>query len=81
MEKSKFNMETENKIYFLHNPYPNDHKTVTFNWYGRIDEDESVWLDFHLKTENYYTNDEDLSDWDSKIVWRNYHTCTLLSTY
>lgn len=82
-------MEPVSKIYFLNNPYPNGHKIVTFKWSGRIDEDESLWFDFHLKTENYHADDdhesdeeeENLSDWDSKIVWGNYHTCTLSSTY
>jgi hypothetical protein len=82
-------MQPVSKIYFLNNPYPSGHKIVTFNWSGRIDEDGFIWFDFHLKTEDYYANDdpdgdeedEDVSDWDSKGVWGNYHTCTLSSTY
>ncbi|KAA2223956.1 hypothetical protein [Chryseobacterium sediminis] len=89
MEKLKFSMEPVSKIYFLNNPYPSGHKIVTFNWSGRIDEDGFIWFDFHLKTEDYYANDdhdsdeedEDLSDWDSKAVWGNYHACTLSSNY
>lgn len=83
-------MESTSKIYFMNSPYPNGHKIIAFSWSGRIDEDRSVWFDFHLKTENYNEEDqhedfneeeEDLSDWDSKIVWNNYHTCTLSSIY
>ncbi|MCQ9637992.1 hypothetical protein MP478_01220 [Chryseobacterium sp. WG14] len=81
-------METVSKIYFLNSPYPNGHQIIAFNWSGKIDEDESVWFDFHLKTEKYYADDqnEDIeektsSNWDSKIVWGNYHACILSSTY
>lgn len=82
-------MESVSKIYFTDNPYPNGHKIETFSWNGRIDEYGFIWFDFHLKTENYYANDdenneeedEDLSDWDSKIVWGSYHACTLSSNY
>ncbi|MGH1518041.1 hypothetical protein [Chryseobacterium sp. JK1] len=44
-------METINIIYFIHNLYSNGHTTFTFKWYERIDEDESIGFDFHLKTE------------------------------
>ncbi|MGX5685238.1 hypothetical protein ACWKWW_11780 [Chryseobacterium cucumeris] len=89
MEKLKFNMEPVSKIYFIENPYPDGHTIENFSWSGRIDEYGFIWFDFHLKTEKYYANDnenneeedEDLSDWDSKIVWRNYHACTLSSNY
>lgn len=82
-------MESISKIYFIDNPYPNGHNIEEFSWSGRIDEYGSIYFDFHLKTENYYANDdeneendvEDLSDWDSKIVWGNYHACTLSSKY
>ncbi|NOU88869.1 hypothetical protein GC102_24425 [Paenibacillus sp. LMG 31460] len=26
-------------------------------------------------------DDEEVSDWQAKIVWNNYHSCTLSSTY
>lgn len=92
MEKLKLSMESVSKIYFLDNPYPNGHKIDTFSWSGRIDENGFIWFDFHLKTENYYANDDEnseeeeeedetLSDWGSKIVWGNYHACTLSSNY
>ncbi|MCS4301135.1 hypothetical protein [Chryseobacterium sp. BIGb0232] len=88
-------MESVNKIHFLNSPYPNGHQLTAFIWRGRIDEDESVWFDFHLKSENYYAEEEeeennddfdeseneDISSWDSKIVWDNYLACTLSSIY
>ncbi len=76
-----------NRIYFLNNPYPKGHKIIEFIWKGRIDEAENQWFDFHLKTEDYYAEDDSddegevPSDWDSKIVWGNYHNCILSSTY
>ncbi|RZJ49026.1 MAG: hypothetical protein EOO44_19045 [Flavobacterium sp.] len=83
-------MNQPDRIYFLGNPYPNGHALKEFEWSGRIEEDESMWFDFHLKTDNYYaedeTEDEDededsKSNWDSKIAWSNYHKCILSSTY
>ncbi|AWK05025.1 hypothetical protein HYN56_12620 [Flavobacterium crocinum] len=84
-------MNTPNRIYFLGNPYPNGHALEEFEWSGRIEEDESIWFDFHLKTENYYAEDdtnlndeedEDAeSDWDAKGVWENFHRCTMSSTF
>ncbi|MGG3799587.1 hypothetical protein [Metabacillus fastidiosus] len=60
------------------------------------EEDESagemgLYFDLHLETADYYKeddenededddNDEAVSDWKSKIVWNNYHSCTLSST-
>lgn len=81
-------MNKPNKIYFLGNPYPNGHTLKEFLWSGRIDEDESIWFDFHLKTDKYYAEDETEDDneesqnsWDSKVVWGNYHQCIISSTY
>ena len=78
-----------NRIYFIDNPYPNGHKIKEFVWSGRLDESENLWFDFHLKTEDYYQEDNDVeeeeeetdSDWKAKIVWSNYHSCTLSSSY
>ncbi|SDJ13453.1 hypothetical protein [Chryseobacterium jejuense] len=93
MGKLKLSMESVSKIYFLDNPYPNGHKIEVFSWSGRIDENGFIWFDFHLKTENYYANDDEnneddkededetLPNWNSKIVWENYHACTLSSNY
>ena len=79
-----------NRIYFIGNPYPKGHKIIEFIWEGRVDEDEILWFDFHLRTDDYYAEDvadiiDDLTDtnadWRSKIVWENFHSCTLSSTY
>lgn len=82
-------MECISKIYFTDNPYPNGHAIESFIWSGRIDTYGFISFDFHLKTEDYDANDdenieeedEDMSDWDSKTVWKNYHACTLSSNY
>nr|WP_294788030.1 hypothetical protein [uncultured Flavobacterium sp.] len=81
-------MNQPNRIYFLENPYPNGHALEQFVWSGRVEEDESIWFDFHIKTERYYAEDESeddedeiKSDWDSKGVWGNFHQCTMSSTY
>ncbi|MEM6261669.1 MAG: hypothetical protein AAGI38_04105 [Bacteroidota bacterium] len=74
-----------NRIYFPGNPYPKGHPIVEFLWAGRIEEDETCWFDFHLKTDDYYAEDksnnieEPPSDWEAKGAWKNYHTCTLSS--
>jgi hypothetical protein len=52
-------MESISKIYFTDNPYPNGHNIEEFSWSGRIDEYGSIYFDFHLKTENYYANDDE----------------------
>jgi hypothetical protein len=75
-----------NRIYFRGNPYPKGHRIRKFVWDGRLDEDEQLWFDFHLETDDYYAEDdtEDIeepnSDWKAKIVWGNYHSCTISST-
>ncbi|MCU0437600.1 MAG: hypothetical protein MUC49_06765 [Raineya sp.] len=76
-----------NKIYFLGNPYPNGHKVKNFVWNGRVDNNENIWFDFHLESENYYAEDEsdDIeepeSNWNAKVLWKNYHNCKISSTY
>lgn len=74
-----------NRIYFRDNPYPKGHRIKKFVWSGRLDEDEQLWFDFHLETDDYDAEDntEDIeepeSDWKAKIVWGNYHSCTISS--
>ncbi|MDW9382449.1 hypothetical protein [Chryseobacterium sp. JV558] len=72
MGKLKFTMEPVSKIYFLNNPYPSGHKISTSIWSSRIDKDQFMGFEFHLKTENYYANtekeSEDLPAWDSKSI-------------
>ena len=78
-----------NRIFFKGNPYPNGHKIEEFTWNARLQKDKGLIFDFHLKTENYYAEDfseldneeKEISDWNSKIVWGNYHNCTMSSTY
>lgn len=84
-------MNKPNRIYFLENPYPNGHALEEFEWSCRIEEDETIWFDLHLKTKNYYAEDdtnlndeedEDAeSDWESKGVWENFHRCTMSSIF
>jgi hypothetical protein len=83
----------ENRIFFKYNPYPLGHVIKEFVWSGHLDEVGQLWFDLHLKTDDYYTEDskhaeiwddeeeQDKGDWDSKIVWGNYHNCTMSSTY
>jgi hypothetical protein len=82
-------MNKENRIYFTGSPYPNGHLIKEFKWSGRIDNDDQLWFDFHLKTEDYDTDnnhlpsadEETASNWHSKVVWNNYNSCILSSTY
>ena len=89
--KSLFSKSREqpNRIYFKGNPYPEGHRIKKFIWSGRLDEEEQLWFDLHLETEDYYVEDEDdddfededeNSDWEAKIVWENYSSCTISST-
>ena len=82
---------TKNRIFLKDNPYPLGHKIIEFVWNGHLDEDGQLWFDLHLKTEDYYADDPitadepieeelDLDSWHSKIVWGNYHACTMWST-
>jgi hypothetical protein len=61
-------MESVSKIYFIDNPYPEGHAIENFSWSGRIDEYGMIWFDFHLKTENYYANDDENSEEKGKNV-------------
>lgn len=83
---------TENRIFFKNNPYPLGHVIKEFIWNGHLDDEGQLWFDLHLETDDYYAkdpshfeeraeNEESHSDWDSKIVWGNYHACTMSSTY
>ncbi len=45
----------------------------------------TLWVAHNLETERYYDNDKQIvagdedgeSDWGSKIVWNNYHSCSI----
>ena len=80
-------MNTNNRIFFSGNPWPNGHPIKNFVWSGRLDADQSaLFMDLHLETENYNLEDktddegEPQSDWTAKIAWNNFHSCTLSST-
>lgn len=76
------------RIYFKDNPWPEGHPIKEFTWSAK-EVDGEVWFDLHLKSADYYAerdieDDESAeypSDWAAPIVWGNYHSCTLSSTY
>ena len=82
------------RIYFVDNPWPNGHRIINFEWGAHFKYEEKwgekagLYFDLHLETADYYEEDEDEdedaedeaeSDWHAKIVWNNYHSCTLSS--
>jgi len=76
----------KNRIYFKDNPYPKGHLIKEFKWSARVYPEDGLWFDLHLISDKYYAEDEgyeeeeDLPNWDAKIVWGNYHACSLSST-
>ncbi len=84
---------SDSRIFFKNNPYPLGHVIKEFVWGGHLDEDGQLWFDLHLKTDSYYAEDskhaeiwddeeeQDKDSWYSKVVWGNYHNCTMSSTY
>jgi hypothetical protein len=81
-------MEKLNRIIFKDNPYPAGHLIKEIRWSGRLEAGRGLIFDFHLETEDYSHNqpdvneaseEKDLSDWYSKQVWQNYHSCTMSS--
>lgn len=83
------------RIYFVDNPWPNGHRIINFKWsaHFKYEEDEEskermgLYFDLHLETADYYEEDldedededEEVDDWHAKIVWNNYHSCTMSS--
>lgn len=82
------------RIFFEGNPWPNGHRIRNFTWNGHFKVDEAeedrvgLYFDFHLETADYYEEDaddeeeqdlENITDWEAKIVWSNYHSCTFSS--
>ncbi|SES08775.1 hypothetical protein SAMN04487944_117106 [Gracilibacillus ureilyticus] len=83
------------RIYFVDNPWPNGHRITSFHWeahfkYEAADEKRNgLYFDLHIETADYYEEDiddeddededDDGGDWQAKIVWNNYHRCTLSS--
>lgn len=82
-------MDRSNRIFFPGNPFPKGHNIQEFSWSGRIVPERGLVFDFHLETAEYDEDEvgdeeeepEGLSDWESKIVWNNYHQCKLSSTF
>ena len=74
-----------NRIFFKGNPFPGGHAVTAFRWSGRLDPQRGLFFDFYLETDNYNAEykssdaTEELPDWVSKIVWNNYHRCTIAS--
>lgn len=79
-------METTDRIKFFGNPWANGHAIQEFLWSARL-EPSGIWFDLHFQTTEYDAEDTNIeaeepqSDWQAKIVWNNYHQCTLSSTY
>lgn len=86
--------KTTGRIWFKDNPWQGGHAIKKFKWSARFVPGSGVWMDLHLKTENYYANDEnsdsfaeeetqeqDVDPWKSKALWYNSHNCILSSTY
>jgi hypothetical protein len=73
------------RIYFPGNPWPEGHRITNFQWTGRVERSSGIWFDLHLQTEDYRAEGEreerERGDWESPIVWNNYGSCTLSSTY
>lgn len=74
-------MAARGRIHFPGNPWPDGHAIATFRWSGRLVEDELVF-DLHLESAGYDDEGEGTEgedDWESPIVWGNYHRCSLSS--
>lgn len=76
-----------NRIYFKDNPWPEGHPIVAFSWLAK-QIDGKVWFDFHLESADYDSereiDTEEIdydSDWEAPGAWKNYHACTISSTY
>lgn len=82
-------MSPEDRIYFPGNPWPQGHRISEFEWSARLEPATGIWFDFHLQSADYEAEDTAAeaaeeeavdSDWESKLVWGNYHRCTISST-
>lgn len=83
--------DTIGRITFPGNPWPRGHALKEVVWSARFVPESGIWFDFHLESEDYDAEDaakeaddeepDDVADWVSKIVWNNYHSCILSSTY
>jgi hypothetical protein len=77
-----------NRIIFPGNPWPNGHAIIDFRWSARIVPASGLWFDLRLESADYnaeapgrvFEGGVASSNWMSKGVWNNYHSCTLSST-
>lgn len=76
------------RIWFHGNPWPNGHQINKFIWTARVERGTGIWFDLHLETAPYDAEDTpnnsnsdlETKDWNSKIVWCNYSSCSMSST-
>jgi len=77
----------ESRIFFRGNPWKEGHKIKEFQWIARLEPDQGIFMDFHLKSDDYYAekdfeiddDEEFTSDWEAHVAWSNYHSCTMSS--
>lgn len=84
-------MPTPNgRITFIGNPWPKGHAIESFQWRARVERGTGLWFDLHLTTASYYAGEpkgasdeepENLSNWKSRVLWHNYHRCTMSSMF
>ncbi len=84
----------QGRITFPDNPWPAGHAVQSIDFYVHLHETEGACLGLSLKSEDYYVkeglnaalseaeqeceNDTDLSDWQAKGAWANYHACSII---
>lgn len=80
----------DNRILFPGNPWPRGHNIKKFEWSAELTEEGDIWCHLHLESDDYSAEDtdagndsesDDTTNWQSKVVWNNYHACILSSTY
>ena len=77
----------ENRVIFVGGPWPKGHAIKEFAWSARLDPKTGIWFHLHLTSDDYSAEDNegdadpegDVANWNSKIVWNNYHACTISS--
>ncbi|MES9541667.1 hypothetical protein [Actinomadura sp. NPDC000600] len=77
----------DDRIWFPGNPWPGGHRIEEFAWKGRLDPESGLRFVFELESADYDAEDspgreededsEDGPDFEAKIVWCNYHSCTI----
>jgi hypothetical protein len=79
-------MVQENRIWFAGNPWPEGHPITHFEWTAKV-RDGIVWMRLHLASADYYAEREikddgaeHESDWESPVLWANFHSCTISAT-